>query len=39
MVAIIRDHIELSNELDLYLIESIEYQVPNALGALFDILL
>lgn len=39
MVAITIDHIELSNELDLYSIESVEYQVPNTLGASFDILL
>ena len=39
MVAVIRDHIELSNELDLYLMKSVEYQAPNALGAPFDILL
>ncbi|KAH9698203.1 BED-type domain-containing protein [Citrus sinensis] len=39
MVTITRDHIELSNELDLYFMESVEYQTPNALGAPFDILL
>ncbi|KAK9174956.1 hypothetical protein WN944_026960 [Citrus x changshan-huyou] len=39
MVTITRDHIELSNELDLYFMESVEYQAPNALGAPFDILL
>ncbi|KAK9206078.1 hypothetical protein WN943_016349 [Citrus x changshan-huyou] len=39
MVAVTRDHIEFSNELDLYLMESVEYQVSNALGAPFDILL
>ena len=37
--AVTRDHIELSNVLDLYLMESAEYQAPNALGAPFDILL
>ncbi|KAH9650680.1 putative tRNA (met) cytidine acetyltransferase [Citrus sinensis] len=39
MVAVTRDHIKLSNELDLYLMESVEYQAPNALGAPFVILL
>ena len=39
MVVVTKDHIELLNELDLYLMESIEYQAPNALGAPFDILL
>ena len=39
MVAVTGDHIELSNERDIFLMESVEYQVPNALGAPFDILL
>ena len=39
MVAVTKDHVELSNELDLYLMESVEYQAPTALGAPFDILL
>ena len=39
MVAISRNHVELSNELNLYLMESVEYQALNALGAPLDILL
>ena len=39
MVAETRDNIELLNELDLYLIETVEFQVPNSLGTQFDILL
>ncbi|KAK9221995.1 hypothetical protein WN944_010426 [Citrus x changshan-huyou] len=39
MFTVTRYHIKLSNELDLYLMESVEYQAPTALGAPFDILL
>ena len=39
MVVVTRDNVELSNKLDIYLIELVEYQAPNALGALFGILL
>ena len=39
MFTVTRYHIKLSNELDLYLMESVEYQTPTALGAPFDILL
>ena len=31
-----RDHVELSNELDLYLVESVEHQASNILGTPFD---
>ena len=39
MFTVTRYHIKLSNELDLYLMELVEYQAPTALGAQFDILL
>lgn len=32
-----RDHVELSSELDIYLVESVEHQASNILGTLFDI--
>ena len=39
MVVVTRDNVEFSNELDIYLIELVEYRAPNALGASFGILL